>query len=83
MHNVFCVLFPLYVYVVLLLAILNVISYDIANRIKSHTKTQTMFVCVYYILKLSNVIQTMCIYSCPMTILINYLMGYFYIGLQI
>ena len=71
--------------IVLLLAILKVISYDIVNRIKCHTKTQTVFVHIYYILKLSNVIQTMCIYSHPFTILIKYLMGYvfFYIGLQI
>ena len=84
MHNIFFVLFIMYVYFVLLLAVLKVISYDIANRIKCHTKTQTVFVRVYYILKLSSVIQTLCIYFHLITILINYLTGYvFYIGLQI
>ena len=34
-----------------------------ANRIKCHTKIQTMFVHVSYILELSNAIQYMCIFS--------------------
>ena len=46
MHNIFCVLFILYVYFVLLLAVLKVISYDIANRIKCQTKTQAL--CLLY-----------------------------------